>query len=164
MADGTRQAMNAQIVHEFESEHLYLQLSAWFEEHKLPGFAHWMKVQAQEERGHGMKFFQHLVDRDWEIRLGPIGAPPAHFETVQEVAQAVLDNERHVTHLIGDLVETAVQEHDHAAKVLLDWFVTEQVEEEASADQLLADVRLAGDDATALLYLDGRLAARGGEA
>lgn len=162
MAERTHEAMNAQIVHELESEYLYLQLSAWFEERKLPGFAHWMKIQAGEEHVHAMKFFQHLVDRDLSIRLGPIGAPPNHFETVQEVARAVLDNERHVTALIDRLVEVALEEHDHAAKVLLDWFVTEQVEEEASADQLLADVTLAGDDASALLYLDGKLAARGG--
>lgn len=164
MADRTRQAMNRQIVHEFESEYLYLQLAAWFEARKLQGFAHWMRQQAQEEHGHAMRFFEHLVDRDWEIRLGPIAAPPNHFETVQEVTLAVLENEKHVTHLIHEIVDLALEEHDHAAKVLLDWFVSEQVEEEASADQLVADVKLAGDDASALLYLDGRLGQRGGEA
>ncbi len=163
MAERTHQAMNKQIAREFESEYLYLQFAAWLAARKLPGFAHWMQVQAREERGHAMKFFQHLIDRDWAITLGPLAAPQAGFSTVQELAQAVLDHEKYVTRLIDDLMEVAVQEQDEHARALLDWFVDEQKEELESSGKLVADTRAAGDDPSALARLDAELGRRGGE-
>lgn len=163
MPDRTHQAMNTQIAREFESEYLYLQFAAWLAIRDLPGFTHWMQVQAREERGHAMKFFQHLVDRGWEIRLGPLAAPRADFGSVQELAQAVLDHERLVTRLIDELMEVAVQEQDDAARTLLDWFVNEQKEELESSGKLVADTQGAGDDAAALRRLDAQLGERGGE-
>jgi ferritin len=160
MSDAVPKAINDQIVHEFQSAHQYLSLAAWFEDQKLPGFAKWMRVQAQEEHGHAMRFFEHLVDRDLRVRLGAIEAPKQDFESPLDAATAVLEQERKVTRLINNLVDLAVEAHDYPAKVLLDWFVNEQVEEEKVADQLVADVKLAGDDPTALLYLDGRLGHR----
>jgi ferritin len=163
MAERTHQAMNAQIAREFDSEYLYLQFAAWLAARKLPGFTHWMQVQAREERGHAMKFFQHLIDRDWAIRLGRLGAPAAEFATVLEVAQAVLDHERYVTRLIDDLMQVAVQERDEQARALLDWFVKEQQEELESSGNLVAAVEAAGSDPAALARLDAELGRRGGE-
>lgn len=160
MSEAVSRAINDQIVHEFQSAHQYLSVAAWFEDRKLPGFASWMRIQAREEQGHAMRFFEHMVDRDWRVRLGAIEAPRQDFDSPLDAATAVLENERRITRLINNLFDLAVEAHDYAAKVLLDWFVNEQVEEEKVADQLVADVKLAGDDPTALLYLDGRLAQR----
>jgi ferritin len=163
MSESVPEAINEQVIHEFQSAHQYLSLAAWFEDQKLPGFASWMRVQAREEHGHAMRFFEHMVDRDWRVRLGGIEQPRQDFSSPLDAATAVLENERRVTRLIDNLLELAVEARDHAAKVLLDWFVNEQVEEEKVADQLVADVKLAGEDPAALLYLDGRLAQRGSE-
>jgi ferritin len=160
MSEAVSRAINDQIVHEFQSAHQYLSLAAWFEDRKLPGFASWMRVQAREEQGHAMRFFEHMVDRDWRVRLGPIEEPRQDFDSPLEAATTVLENERRITRLINNLSDLAVEAHDYAARVLLDWFVNEQVEEEKIADQLVADVKLAGNDPSALLYLDGRLGQR----
>jgi ferritin len=160
MSEPVSKAFNEQIVHEFNSAHQYLALAAWFEDQKLPGFGKWMRVQAREEQGHAMRFFEHMVDRDWRVRLGAIEEPRQDYSSPLEAVTAVLEQERKVTRLINNLVDLAVEAHDYAAKVLLDWFVNEQVEEEKVADQLVADVKLAGDDPAALLYLDGRLGQR----
>jgi ferritin len=122
-----------------------------------------MQVQAREERGHAMRFFQHLIDRDWAITLGPLAAPAADFNTVQELAQAVLDHERYVTRLIDDLMEVAVQEHDDQARAVLDWFVKEQQEELESSGKLVTGAQAAGSDPPALARLDAELGRRGGE-
>ena len=163
MGRRTEQAINTQIAREFESEYLYLQFAAWLAPRKLPGFTHWMQVQAREERGHAMKFFQHLVERGFEIRLEALAAPQAPFGSAQELAQAVLDHEKEVTRLIDDLMEVAVQDQDQAAVALLDWFVNEQKEELESSGKLVDDTRAAGDDPSALARLDAQLGARGGE-
>jgi ferritin len=152
-------ALNEQVVKEFYSSYLYLAMAGWFEERVLPGLAKWMRVQAQEEACHGLIFFNHLCERGAQPVLGAVDAPPARFNSVSEVFTQVVEHERAVTASIHKIVDLAAELRDHATKQALDWFVAEQVEEEASAEAMLRQARrLEGDKA--LFLLDKEAATR----
>lgn len=153
-------AINDQVNHEFQAAYLYLSMSSHFETRGLPGFARWMRLQSQEEVQHGMKLFDYLHARDGRARLRAIEAPPAEFGTPTQVAKQVLDHERRVTALINKLYEVAAQERDYVTAAQLQWFLTEQVEEEKSAGDLVQRLEIAADNANALLLLDRELGAR----
>jgi ferritin len=155
-----RESFNKQITAELYSSYLYLSMAAYFESMNLPGFANWMKVQAQEELVHAMKFFTFINDRSGKVELAAIDGPPVSWETPLTVFEDAYKHEVKVTALINNLVDTALAERDHAAAAFLQWFVTEQVEEEASADGVVQQLRLAGSDGSGLFMLDRELATR----
>ena len=153
--------LNRQLAAEFYSGYLYLQMAAWFEEKSLKGFAHWMRIQAREETCHALILFNHLAARGVAVRLGGIAAPPSDYRSVADVFEATLKHERTVTRSFHDLVDKALKLGDHAARVTLEWFVNEQIEEEASASELLEKAKILGDrPGSGLLALDAALAGR----
>jgi len=154
------QAINQQIIGEFSSAYLYLAMAAHFENADLQGFARWMRVQAQEEASHALIFFNFLTDRSGQPVLSQLEVPPAEFGTPQELFKKVKDHERKVSEAINALADLAVAEKDHATRALLDWFVTEQVEEQAVSSNIYARLKLIGGDPTGLLALDRELGAR----
>jgi ferritin len=153
-------ALNDQLVAELYSAYLYLSMAAYFEASDLPGFANWMRIQAQEEATHGMKFFAYVNERGGRVTLGQIDAPPTEWDSAQAVFEHVVEHERKVTGLINELVNLAAAESDHATHNFLQWFVGEQVEEEASANAVLQKVRLAGDTGGGAFMVDRELGAR----
>lgn len=154
-------AINEQINHELYSSYLYLAMSAHFEAESLPGFAKWTRLQAQEENEHAMKFFDFVHDRGGKVALKAITAPPTSFGAPSEIFEQILEHERKVTSLINALYETALQEKDYAAQVLLYWYIEEQVEEEKNAGLIVDQLRLAGDRPGNILHLDRHVGKRG---
>jgi ferritin len=153
-------ALNTQVTAEFYSASLYLSMAAWFENESLPGIAHWMKFQADEERSHGMKLFNHILERGSKAVLEAIAAPPAAFEGPEPIFKMVAEHEAKVTTLINGLFELARAEKDYASENFLQWFVSEQVEEEAQAKLLHDQMKMIGTSKGSLLMLDHQLAKR----
>ena len=156
-------ALNEQIRNEFYSSFAYLSMSAHFEHQNLPGFATWMRVQAGEEHVHAMKIFDHVLDRGGEVKMPAIAQPPVKFESARSVFEQALLQERAVTKSIHDLYALAMETKDYPARVFLDWFVNEQVEEEKTAELIVEQLRMVGDDRPALLLLDRELGQRKGD-
>ncbi len=156
-------ALNEQMNSELYSAHLYLSMAAYFETETLPGFAHWMRIQHQEEVSHGLRIFDYINDRDGRAVINSIAQPPTEFESVQSAMEMALDHERSVTAMIEDLYRVAQEHKDYATHVLLEWFIEEQVEEEKSALDIVDQLKRIGNDGTGLLILDGRLADRTAE-
>jgi ferritin len=129
-------ALNKQLNAELYSSYLYLSMSAYFQSINLPGFANWMRVQTQEELVHAMKFYDFINERGGRVMLQKIDSPPTKWASPLNVFESAYKHEQKVTGLINDLVNLAVGEKDHATNIFLQWFVTEQVEEEASADEV----------------------------
>lgn len=153
-------AFNDQVTLELESAHQYLALSAWLEAEGLPGMAHWMRMQAGEEHEHAMKFYQFLVDRSAQVKLGAIPQPKSEFDSVIDVFRASLSAEQRVTAAINALYTVATDARDFASYPLLDWFVNEQVEEEATVQQIIDDLERTEGSGHALLMLDRELGGR----
>ncbi|MFB0535314.1 MAG: ferritin [Anaerolineae bacterium] len=158
-----QEAMNEQIKNELYSAYLYLSMSAYCEAANLTGCAHWMRVQAQEEVGHAMKFYEFIYERGGRVVLQAIDQPPVEFQSLLNVFEQTLEHEQKVTAMIHDLYALAVQEKDYASQAFLQWFVTEQVEEEDSATQILETLKMIGDKGHALLMLDRELGQRGAD-
>lgn len=135
-------ALNEQVNAEQYSALLYLSMSAWFEDKGLPGFANWMYVQYQEELTHANKIFKYVIERSGKVELKGIEQMPVEFESVLQVAEKTLEHEQHVTALINNIVDIAIEERDHATQSFLKWFVDEQVEEEANATEIIDDLKL----------------------
>jgi len=153
-------ALNEQINAEFYSSYMYLSMSTWFNSAGLPGVAQWMQAQTQEECFHGMKFFRYVTERGGRVALKAIKQPPTDWKSTLHVFQDVLSHEQKVTGLINNLVNLALDERDHATNIFLQWFVSEQVEEEANVGAVLDKLKLIGKDATALFTLDAALGQR----
>ena len=156
-------AMNDQINKELFSSYLYLSMAAYFEDKNLPGFSHWMRIQEAEEREHAMKLYDYLLERGGKVTLRSIDAPKTEWSSTLEVAQEVAAHEAKVTASIHALYETALKEKDYPAQVMLQWFITEQVEEEKNAAEIVANLKLIEERGTAVLMLDHRLSKRSGE-
>ena len=154
-------AMNAQINKEWYSSLLYLSMAAFFETKNLPGFSHWMRLQADEEREHAMKFYEHLIERGGRVLLNAIEAPATDWQSSLEVFKEAQAHEAKVTASINALYELAQKEKDYPAQVLLQWFITEQVEEEKNAAEIVAKLEMIEARGTAVLMLDHRLSKRG---
>ncbi len=163
IGDQVQAALNEQIVHELYASHYYLSMSAHFERTGYPGFARWMRAQADEEREHALRIFEFVNDREGRVSLGRIDAPPVEFGSPLDVFKAALAHERKVTALIGALYRVAVEEGDYPTQVMLQWFVNEQVEEEKVASDIVDRLRLAGENTSALLLLDTELGQRRSE-
>ena len=153
-------AINQQINAELYSSYLYLSMSTYFESISLDGFSNWMRQQAQEELFHAMKMFDFVCERGGRVILQAIEQPPAKWTTPLNAFENVLSHEQKVTGLINNLVNLALDERDHATNIFLQWFVSEQVEEEATAGTLVDKLKLIGKDANGLFMLDSELAQR----
>jgi ferritin len=153
-------AFNQQLNAELYSAYLYLSMSAYFESMNLKGFANWMRCQVQEEMVHAMKFYSFIHDRGGRVVVSAIEGPPVKWNSPLKVFEDTYKHEQKVTSLINKLVDLAIKEKDHAAGTFLQWFVTEQVEEEASADAVAQKLKLAGGQGAALFMIDAELATR----
>lgn len=153
-------ALNRQVNRELYSSYLYLGMSAYFENVNLRGFAGWMKVQAGEERGHAMKIYEYILARQGKVALDAIEAPKAKWTSAGKVFEEVYAHEQKVTGMIDALVELAVKEKDHATFEMLQWFVKEQVEEEANAALICDKIKTLGDVPGHLFWLDHELSKR----
>ena len=154
------EAINDQINAEFYSAYLYLSMAAYFDDMNLKGFANWTRVQAQEETYHALKFFDYLAERGGRAILQAIKEPPNKWESPLDVFEEIYKHECYVTERINNLVKLAKEKNDNAAEIFLQWYVTEQVEEEASANEIVKKLKLIGDNPNALLLLDSQLATR----
>jgi ferritin len=153
-------AINDQIVAEMYSAYLYLSMAAYFDGEGLSGLAAWMRVQFQEEQMHALKMFDYVGERGGRVRLGAIDAPPSRWDSPLDVFERTLAHEQMVTGLINKLVDLAHELSDHASDNFLRWFVTEQVEEEDTADSIRRQLKLIGDNGQGLLMLDRELGTR----
>ena len=153
-------AINDQIKAELESAYLYLSMSAYFEDKNLKGMAHWMKVQANEEVEHAEKFMEYLYERGARVVLEALAKQATDFPAPLDVFKTVLKHEQHVTDRINKLMSLAKEEKDYASEAMLTWFINEQVEEEASADEIVRKLELVGDSGNSTYLLDKELAQR----
>ena len=153
-------AFNKQIKDEMYSSNLYLSMVAYFEEVGLKGFANWMRIQVQEENAHAMGLFDYLIERDGRVIVEAIDKPEFEWDSPLACIEAVYKHEQLVTSLINSLVDVAEQEKDRAAISFLQWYIKEQVEEEANCSEICAKLKLIGDDKHALLLIDQELGAR----
>jgi ferritin len=156
-------SMNDQINKELFSSFLYLSMAAYFEEQNLPGFAHWMRLQADEEREHAMKFYEFLIERGGRVELKAIAAPSTEWKSPLDAAAEVAAHEAKVTASIHALYELALKEKDYPSQIMLQWFISEQVEEERNASEIVATLKMIEAHETAILQLDHRLSKRGAE-
>jgi ferritin len=153
-------ALNEQMKNEFFSAYLYLAMAGYFQSEDLPGFASWMRVQALEELTHGEKFFNFICDVGGRTELRPIDGPGNDFKSPLAAIEFGLSHERFVTESIGNLMELSRSEKNHATEIMLTWFVTEQVEEEASFSLLIRKLKRVEGDGRGLLLLDQELGQR----
>jgi ferritin len=153
-------ALNGQINAELYSSYLYLSMSACFESTNMPGMAAWMRVQAEEEKMHAMKIFDFVADRGGRVTLAAIAAPPTEWESPLAAFEAAYGHEQKVTGLINELVKLSREENDPATDIFLQWFVTEQVEEEKTADDIVQKLKMVQGQLAALYLLDKELGAR----
>lgn len=152
--------MNAQVNAELHSSNLYLAMSAYLVSENFPGMGAWMRVQAGEEHEHAMKFFDQILQRGGKVNLGAIAAPATAWGSPEAVFEAAAAHEAKVTGMINALVEQAQADKDHASSVFLNWFVTEQVEEEATAKAIVAQLKLTAGSKGSLLMVDHQLGKR----
>jgi len=160
MKDKIQKALNAQMNMELSSSYLYLAMAAYFESENLSGFAHWMKVQSGEEYGHALKIYGYINQRNGRVNLAKIDAPKSEWKGAEEVFTETLKHEQSVTNSIDQLVDLTITEKDHATNTFLQWFVTEQVEEEATAMNILDKIKMIGDNRNGLFLLDRELGMR----
>jgi ferritin len=156
-------AMNDQLNLELRSAYTYLAMSAYCEAESLPGFAHWLRAQSQEEVEHAMRFFTFIIDRGGRVRLQDLGTPAENFNSLLHVFEHSLDNERAVTNAINELYTLTTKEQDYASQAFLNWFVTEQVEEEKTVEGIIDDLKRVGDKGEAVYLLDKDLGGRSAE-
>ena len=160
MDEKMQEALNKQLNAEVYSAYLYLSMSAYFQSVNLSGFANWMRVQWQEELAHGLKFYDYVNERGGRVILQAVEAPPSEWDSALAAFQDTYRHEQKVTGMINKLVDLAVEARDHATNNFLQWFVSEQVEEEASADEVLQKLKLVGDDPSGLFMIDQELGQR----
>ena len=153
-------ALNDQINAEFYSAYLYLSMNAYLQDISLTGFANWMRMQYEEEQFHALKMYDYLLERGGQVKLETVTAPPQRWENIIDVFEEVLKHEQEVTRSINELMTLAIEEHDHATANFLQWFVDEQVEEEATVSDLLAQLKLVGGQGSGLFMLDREAAQR----
>ncbi len=153
-------AMSKQFNMELYSSYLYLSAAAYLHTKNLEGFAHWMRLQAQEELTHAAKIFDYIIERDGNLVLTDVKAPTATFKSPLAACEAALAHEKKNSKQLNDLMDIAIAAKDHAAAAFLQWFVDEQVEEESQTTQLVENVKMVKDSGGALFMLDRELAKR----
>ncbi len=160
LSERINKLINEQIQKEFYSAYLYLGMEAFFSNLNLDGFANFFRIQVQEERDHAMKFFDYINQKGGKVELLQIDAPEANFESAEEILAKTLNHEQFVTQSIYNIVNAAMDEKDHATNTFLQWFVTEQVEEEATMEKYLRKLQLIKNDPNGLFMLDSEMAQR----
>ena len=153
-------AFNKQVNAELYSSYLYLSMESYFQSVSLTGFAKWMRGQVQEEMFHGIKIYDYIHERGGRAQFDAIQKPEAEWESPLVAFEHILAHEQKVTELINDLIDTALEARDHAAKAFLDWFIIEQVEEEATVGEIVDRLRLIGGDTSGLFLMDSELSKR----
>jgi ferritin len=156
-----QEALNEQIQKEYHSSYLYLAMAAHFEASNLPGAAQWMRVQSQEELAHALKLFDHMVDRGGRVTLQAIPQPAVEYKSALDVFEKALAHEQFITAAIHKLYALALKEADYPAQVMLQWFVTEQVEEEKTAGEVVEQLKAVGESKNGLFMVDRGLGKRG---
>lgn len=157
MKNGLIDQMNAELY----SSYLYLAIGNWFRDQNLDGFGAWMEAQAAEEYEHAMKLYHHLHERGVTPHFDAIAEPPSEWDSILAAVQAVLEHERYITGRIHKLADLALKDHDHPTRLLLDWYVTEQVEEEATSEDIVRKVEMLAETPQGLFMLDRELGQRG---
>jgi len=152
--------LNSQINKEFYSAYLYLAISAYFDKIGLYGFSNWTKVQAKEEVDHGMILFNYIIDRNGTVKLDPIDAPEGDFNNPIQVFEKILNHEKYVTESINCVASMSDDECDLATRQFIDWYISEQVEEEANARNVIKKLKIFGDEKASLFQLDKELGER----
>jgi ferritin len=153
-------AINNQINKEMYSAYLYMAMSAKADEDGYKGAAIWFMVQYHEEMVHAMKFFEYVADQGGSVKLAAIAEPPRNFTSLLDMFEKTLEHEKFVTRSINDLIELAIADKDHASQAFLDWYVTEQVEEEKNDNDIIQTLRMIGDNKSALFLYDKDIGAR----
>ena len=153
-------ALNKQVNAEMYSSYLYLAMESYFQSISLSGFAKWMRGQVQEEMFHGMKIYDYVHERGGRMEFEAIAKPQTQWDSPLAAFEHILAHEEGVTELINNLIDVSLDVRDHAAKAFLDWFIIEQVEEEATVGGIVDRLRLIGDDSSGLFLLDSELAKR----
>ncbi|MFA0822163.1 MAG: ferritin [Methanomethylovorans sp.] len=153
-------ALNEQVNKEMYSAYLYLSMSAHCTNVGLNGFANWFMVQYQEETFHAMKIYNYINEQGEKVVLQAIEKPPSDFGTPLEMFQATLKHEQFITKSIHDLVTLALEEKDYATQIFLQWFITEQIEEESNDNEIISKLKLIGDNTSSLFVLDKELSVR----
>ena len=153
-------ALNAQINAELASSYIYLAMAAYFEDNDLPGFAHWMTIQVQEELFHVQKFYHYVFERDGRVELTAIEGPPKEWESPLAAFEAAYKHEQYISGRIHELVALARAENDPPTENFLQWFVAEQVEEEASVTEIVDQLNLAGEKGNGMFMIDKELSTR----
>lgn len=161
LAKELQDALNRQINNEMSSAYFYLSMAAYGESVNLPGMAHWMRVQYQEEVEHAMKFFDFITDRGGRVLLQTIPQPSTEFKSALDIFEQTLAHEQKVTDAINKLYELTLQKKDYPCQVFLQWFITEQVEEEKEASQIVETLKVISDKPHSLIYMDKQLSKRG---
>jgi len=152
--------LNEQINEELFSAYLYMSMANWFESISLPGAAHWMRNQVIEELSHVQKFTSYIHERRGTVKLEAIDGPQHEWDSPLAAFEAAYEHEVHITGRINKLLDAALAESDHATANFLQWFVAEQVEEEASADGIVEKLKLVGENKGGLFMVDKELSAR----
>jgi len=148
------QVLNTQINREYHSAYLYLSMCAYFEEENLDGFSNFMRVQYQEEVSHAMKFFDYIIERGGRVKLQPVEAVKTNWNGIIEVFEDTLKHEKYITKCINELLEVAYEEKDYATINMLQWYVAEQVEEEANVSSILQQLKMIDGKGAGLFMLD----------
>lgn len=161
LSDTMLAALNKQINHEFHAAYAYLGMAGFCDAENYDGFAKWMRLQAEEEIEHGMKIYEHIQERGGVVELMPIDKPTAKFDSIRIMFEQALKLEQNNTAAINKLYEQAIDEKDHPVKVLLHWFIEEQVEEENNLESLLAKINMAKEHPSTILMLDRYMGRRG---
>ena len=152
--------LNKQLNNEIYSAYLYLSMSAHSTFIGLKGFANWFMVQYQEEMVHAMKIYDYVNNQGGQVKLMAIAQPPTEFGTPLDMFEKTLEHEKFITKYINDLVNLAIEEKDHATNIFLQWYITEQIEEEANDNEIISKLKLVGNEGNGLFMIDQELAAR----
>lgn len=160
ISDNMSKTMNEQINREMYSAYLYMAMSTHCSTLGLKGFAKWFMIQYHEEMYHAMKIYEYLLRQGVSVQLQPIKGPPTEFSSALDMFEKTLEHERYITRCINDLMEQAIAEKDHATQIFLQWYITEQVEEEENDNDIIAQLKLVGDSAHGLMMVDRELAIR----
>lgn len=154
------EVLNKQVNAEFWSAYFYLSMAAWSESRGFKGFANWMRVQFQEETAHALKIYDYLLTRSGEVKLQPVAAVKASWESLLNMFEEAYEHECKVTTMINDCYEIALAEKDYATVSMLQWFVNEQTEEESNALDIIGILKITGEKSGGIFYLDKKLGSR----
>ncbi len=160
LSEKLQKALNEQINKELFSEYLYLSITAYFHSIGLDGFDNWFEVQTKEEHDHAIKIYNFINQKGGRVILEAIAKPEWDFKSVEEILNKTLEHELFITKSINELVDIAIKENEHSVRSFLQWYVDEQVEEEANVTKLISTLKLTQGDPKALLLMDKDLATR----